>query len=161
MSEAASEKEIERAALEVEGSCASLARRARGITGKSVVAAQHAMTKFRESKDWSKATAIHWVALWFWCYDATYGAPPSMAVADWKVAACLAAKQHKSHFGEDWRQALDYMRWAWSREERNIEWRQAHEKEITPLGYRQMFGGKFADVWRVNKQRPPKKGGAH
>lgn len=132
-------------------------RKARGFGVPPAQRAQarlemEAMTK---TGDWAAATGRHLVALWGLMHQRVYGV--AAAELEDSVQYGLAAKAAnaliKGHFGEDVSAAIEFMRWAWRREQSREKWRRENGKSGGRMGWRLQFAGSLVTDYRVDMRR--------
>ncbi len=123
----------------------------RAMSRATVAGLVMAANAMRVSKDWSRATPGHLVALWAWCHEQVYGVAPEEAGSPAQFGrACMRAGQLvKASFGGNVAQAVEFMRWSWAREKRRHAWRVREGQELRRVGWALQFSSTLVGDWRV------------
>jgi hypothetical protein len=124
-------------------------------TRDPVAAAREEMRAMGERGDWSGATGAHLVALYEWLHEEVYGAPTSeLSVRRLRgIAVSVAGAFVKREFGGDPERAVEFLRWAWTREQEREAWRRANDRSGKKIGWRLAFSGELATEYRVDVAR--------
>lgn len=124
------------------------ARRVRSES-KAAVAEQVArMEEMRRTGDWSAANAGTFVALYRACHMHVYGTEPEeLAGAEWSRAK-LAAHRVLEGFGFDNGLMVDFVRWAWAKEQRQHE--RAAGTDRRRMGWRLQFSASMVTDYKVS-----------
>ena len=115
---------------------------------------------------WDGARGVHLVALYAWMHREVYGveaselSPTSGAgQKEWALAGVLAQRFCAQNFGGEMAECVEFMRWAWKREQfkerkrRNGEARA--EDQGFRMGWRLQFSARLATDYRVDRARHP------
>ncbi len=108
-----------------------------------------------ESDDWTGVAARHLVALYdqlhLECYDV---ACAELGPSERYNAVMMAAGFVKREFDGDYKRAVDFMNWAWTREIGTEKWRRENGRtDGRRIGVRLMFGGALLSDYRVTLAR--------
>lgn len=109
----------------------------------------------REAGEWGDFAPGHAVALWAACHQRVYGAAPAEAddAREYAQATFAARRLMQREFGGAPGALLDFMRWAWHREQGRERWRRQHGKEGGRLGWRLQFGAAMVSDYRLDAER--------
>lgn len=105
---------------------------------------------------WSEMDPAMLVALYAWMHSEVYGVDPSAELAGKAGLAArgMARRMLEEQFGGDREAAVDFMRWAWTREKRTEEWRRENGRvDGRRLGWRWQFGAGFVNEYRIALRR--------
>lgn len=107
------------------------------------------------SGDWSGVGAKHLVALYELMHKKCYGiAPAELGPAERYNAMMMAASLTKREFGESYERAMEYMRWAWTKELKTEKWRRENGRtDGRRIGVRLMFSGALVTDFRLHLAR--------
>jgi hypothetical protein len=106
------------------------------------------------AKIWTKATPVHFVALYIVFHEKVYGVfPAEMNPATRFLAVMQAALLLKSQFNGDPLAMATFMTWVWTRETGREKWRKEHKRSGATLGWRLQFGPTLVTQWRVDHNR--------
>jgi hypothetical protein len=113
--------------------------------------ARHELDTMIETGDWSSARAGHLVALYDKMHLKCYGVPCSeLGPAERFNAAMMAANLVKREFNGDFKKAVIFMQWVWTREISNEKWRRENGRtDARRIGARLMFTGSLLTDHRV------------
>lgn len=98
-----------------------------------------------------KLVAMYWV-----CHEKVYGVVPVEIdnSAAWKTAMLRAGSMVKRHFDGDMERAITFMRWVWTREQKNEEWRRANNRDGRRISWQNQFSHDFLITdWRAAGMR--------
>ena len=119
-----------------------------------------AVAEVREMFDsgrWEGVSARHLVAVYDVMHAETYGVEAGLSPSDRYAATMMAAGLVRREFGGDFAIALEYMRWAWAKEERDERWRRENGRvDGRRLGHALMFGGRLVPDFRLYLARTGK-----
>lgn len=108
----------------------------------------------RESGDWDKASAQHFVALYVILHEAVYGIRPLEFTDDERAkAAMMASRMLKTHFEDSPSQMATFMRDVWNKERATEKWRRENHREGSRIGWYRQFNGSLVTDWRINQLR--------
>lgn len=112
-----------------------------------------------ETGNWAGVTARHLVALYDLMHEQVYDvAPADLGPAERYNAVMMAANLTKREFSGDYEKAMEFMRWAWTREMKNEKWRRENGRtDARRIGARLMFSGSLVTDYRVFLARTGKK----
>lgn len=112
---------------------------------------KHEVEAMMASKDWSACGARHLVALYDLMHAKCYGIEPAeLGPSERYNATMFAAGFVRREFGGEYTLAVEYMRWAWTKEIRTEKWRRENKVEhARRIGVRLMFGGALLTDYRV------------
>jgi len=104
-----------------------------------------------DSGNWSGCGARHLVAIYDMMHLKCYGVSPvELGPSERFNAAMMAANLVKREFSGDYNRAVQYMRWAWTREMRTEKWRREQGRdEARRIGTRLMFAGALLTDYRL------------
>lgn len=127
-------------------------------TGVSKASFDRAMTDVSDlmaSGDWSKAKPIHVFALYCHLHEHVYGVPPGETGSADRTRACFqVANLIRSQFDGKISEMVDFVRWAWQREESRESWRRENGRlSGFRLGSRLLFSGTMVSDYRVQMKR--------
>lgn len=106
------------------------------------------------SAEWTGARPGHLVALYWRMHEKCYGVTPAeLGAAERHRAVLLAGGFVKREFAGAIVEAVEYMRWAWTREIGREKWRRENTKTGGRIGVRLMFGGGLLTDYRVDLVR--------
>lgn len=109
----------------------------------------------REQGDWAGARPGHFVALYGACHEKIYGFIPSELESgkEYALAILAASRMLRSEFEGKSEIMVEFMRWAWKREEGREKWRRDNGKSGQRLGWRLQFNGSLLSDYRVDLAR--------
>lgn len=116
----------------------------------------HECARMRETRQWDAAQPGHLVALYCWCHEHVYGAPPGelQQGSTWWLAQQAARRQVQQEFREDVVAAVDFVRWVWQREKgREAKRRRDGTGGDFRIGWRLQFGPTLLTDYRVELAR--------
>lgn len=132
----------------------------RTVTDGRINTALVQIAKFSEAKDWSKAGPIHFLALYIYGHELTYGVAPLEIDAAARVYVMFSARNClDKHFDNDPAQMVKYIDWAWAEAKRKEKWAESTGRHVARLGWRHLFSGyMLTDYMRklVDKRKPGK-----
>lgn len=104
-----------------------------------------------ETGVWEGVTARHLVALYDLMHFRCYGvACAELGPSERYNAAMMAASMVKREFAGDYADAMEFMRWAWTREIDSETWRRENGRtNARRIGYRLMFSGSLLTDYRL------------
>jgi hypothetical protein len=111
--------------------------------------------RMREAGDWSGATPRHLVALYETLYRVVYGYRPTelSSAKGWTGPSAAATRLVAQQFGGSMQATIEFMRWAWQREEKREKWRRENRRDGGRLGWRLQFGDSLVDEYRIAQAR--------
>lgn len=117
--------------------------------------------EMRAANDWSKARAVHAVALYAWCHEQVYKVTAEELVGKGagplreRLAATSAADRLlKSEFGGDFARLVAFVGWAWREEKRKEGWAKGKGIVLTKrMGWRKQFSSSYAVDYRAASLR--------
>ena len=125
----------------------------RTIGAAQFVRAEHDVEEMIRSGDWSRTQPRHLVALYAIMHERIYGVEPAeLGPRDCYNAAIRAAALVKREFAGDCVAAVEYMRWAWDREEGRVIWREKNGREPSRISVWLMFSGQMLSDMRVEQK---------
>lgn len=115
----------------------------------------------RFAGDWSKARAVHAVALYAWCHEKCYGVTAEELVGKGagpkreKLGAVSAADRVlKKEFGGDFAELVKFVKWAWFEEKRKEGWARGKGIVLSKrLGWRRQFSSALVVDYRAARLR--------
>ena len=106
-----------------------------------------------QTGDWSSAQPRHLVALYAIMHARIYGVEPAeLGPRDCYNAATRAAALVKREFAGDCVAAVEYMRWAWDREEGRVIWREKNGRTPSRISVWLIFGGQLLTDMRLEQK---------
>lgn len=103
-----------------------------------------------DSGDWTQCGARHLVALYDLMHLKCYGVEAlELGAAERYNAAMMAANLVKRQFDGDYVEAVEFMRFVWTKEISTEKWRRENGREGRRIGIRLMFGGSLVTDYRV------------
>lgn len=107
-------------------------------------------------KEWDGMTPGKLVALYWICHEKVYGVVPlelDRAVT-WETAMKVAGSMVKRHFDDDMERAITFMRWVWTREQRQEQWRRDNKREGRRINWKNQFSQDYLITdWRAAAMR--------
>jgi len=108
------------------------------------------------SGEWDDAKGLALVGLYAFCHHATYGVLPAelyeqsaIRMACKSAAACMHA-----HFDDDPFRVVEFIKWAWKREQRRVDWAlKQGNKDRARLAWRLQFSASFVTDYKVEAQK--------
>lgn len=103
-----------------------------------------------ESRDWSRCQARHLVALYDRMHLKCYGIEAvELGPAARYNAGMMASGLVRREFDGDFQEAIDYMRWAWTKEIRKEKWLRENNKSGRRISSYLMFNGSLLTDYRL------------
>lgn len=101
--------------------------------------------------DWDQARSGHLVALYDRMHRKCYGIEAvELGPTERYNAAMMASNMVKRHFGGDFPEAAEFMRWVWVKEIKDEKWRREQGRfDNRRIGYRLMFSGTLITDYRL------------
>lgn len=107
-----------------------------------------------KSGEWEGTSARHLVALYALMHERVYGVAAAELGPKERYTSCLrAGTLVKREFGGDYVEAVEFMRWAWTREKSREKWRRENGKDGGRIGPGLMFGGALLTDYRLAMAR--------
>lgn len=106
------------------------------------------------SGDWEKVTTRHLVALYDRMHFKCYGVEAvELGPSERYNAMMQAGGMVRREFGGSCEEAVEFMRWAWTREISREKWRRENGKDGGRIGIRLMFGGALLTDYKLHLAR--------
>lgn len=116
--------------------------------------ARHDVEAMIKSGEWEGVAARHLVALYALMHERVYGVAASELGPQERYTTCLrAGALVKREFGGDFIEAVEFMRWAWTREKKTEAWRRENNRPGRRIGPHLMFGGALLTDYRLDMAR--------
>lgn len=120
--------------------------------------AQREMDERAASGNWENARGVHLVALYRWLHQNVYGIEPlELDGAEWARASVVANRFCAEQFGSDFGACVEFMRWAWKREQWKENQRATRDPNKTidsfRIGWRYQFSPRLVTDYRIGLAR--------
>ncbi len=107
-----------------------------------------------KSGDWSECAARHLIALYAILHKRIYGIDVEMTSEERYQATLIGGAFVKHHFGGEYEEGAEYMRWLWQREAATEKWRRENRKpDGRRLGYKLVFSTSLLTDYRLAMAR--------
>lgn len=116
--------------------------------------------KIRASEgDWDDANPRDFVGLFAVCHSLVYGVEPLelQEQTELKKATRIARKCLENHFADDHAEFVEFIKWAWKRQEGKIAWAHRNGREISRLNIYIQFSTGFVTDFRASALRGGKR----
>ncbi len=152
------EQELDSGTDIADGFCGKLKKEARKrtktINNSTFKRVCEETTEFVKSRDWSTATARHFVALYSLLHFRVYGVEClELGPTDRLRAAGAAGRMLKAHFDNDAEEMAAFMHWVWTREQAREQWRRENGGEGGRIGWLFQFNGKMLTDYKLAQAR--------
>lgn len=147
-------------------------RRGFALAPAAIAQATAEAEQMAKSGDWDAARGVHLVALYAQMHRLVYGvaaeeldgagrgtAAVKKAQLEWAVASKAAQAFCAEQFGADFGDAVEFVRWAWKREQWREKKRRENPGDDFRIGWRYQFGAKLATDYRLAVARQASGGG--
>lgn len=113
--------------------------------------------EMRQSGEWERATAQHFVALYAILHKLVYEIEPLELNDTVRTKAVIMASQClKKHFNGDSSQMAMFMDYVWTKEKSREKWRRDNQREGGRIGWYRQFDGSLVTDWIADARRKGK-----
>lgn len=148
------DEETARAAAELEKWTTRKPKKKNGFSDAQLRKADRELEDILESRDWSTATAKHFLALFCRLYAQVYGVAPIMATNERLQAVQRLGGFLKNRFDSDPTALAFYFRWVWKEEARKESWcKEQGIQRSGSLGWRVMITNELLSKYLVVRMR--------
>lgn len=107
-----------------------------------------------ESCEWDGSTGRTFVGLFLYCHRSVYQfVPAELESTPLFRSVCKRAELcYRKHFRDDPYQCVAFIKWAWLRERKRMEWARREGREARRLRATLLFSDGFVDDYRVHLQ---------